>query len=153
MQISTIYIFLATPDTNHSLNQLRCCLQDIFHWMNDSKLKLNTDKTEFLIIGTQRQRDKIECFFPTPLLDQNFAPTASARNLGIIFENIFYFVIFITFEIFVVPAEICLFLLRKLLQLLSLAVGLTTVIPYIIILLSRISETSACAELLVKCSY
>ena len=86
-----IYISLATPDTNHSLNQLSDCLQDIFHWMNDSKLKLNTDKTEFLIIGTQRQCDKIECFFPTPILDQNFTSTASAWNLGITFGNNFNF--------------------------------------------------------------
>ena len=40
-----IYISLATPDTNHSLNQLMDCLQDIFHSMNDNKLKLNTDET------------------------------------------------------------------------------------------------------------
>ena len=55
--------------------------------MNDSKLKLNTGKTEFLIIGTQRQRDKIECLSPSPILDQNLTPTTSARNLGITFEK------------------------------------------------------------------
>ena len=82
-----IYISLAKPDNNHSLNQLRDCLQDIFHWMNDSKLKLNTDQAEFLIISTQRQTDKMECFFPTPILDQNFTSTASAWNLGITFEQ------------------------------------------------------------------
>ena len=32
--------------------QIRDCLQDNFHRMNDSKLRLNTDKTEFLINGT-----------------------------------------------------------------------------------------------------
>ena len=85
-----IYISLTTPETNHSLNQLWDFLQDIFHWMNDSKLKLNTDKTEFLIIGTKRQRDKIECFFPTPILDQNFTPTTLAQNLGITFDTNFY---------------------------------------------------------------
>ena len=40
-----IYISLATPDTNRSLNQLRDCLHEIFHWMADSKLKLNADIT------------------------------------------------------------------------------------------------------------
>ena len=44
-----IYISLATPDTNRSLNQLSDCLQDIFHWMTDSKLKLNANKTELII--------------------------------------------------------------------------------------------------------
>ena len=59
-----IYLSLATPDTTCSLNQLRHCLHDIFHWMTGSKLKLNANKTEFLIIDTQKQRDKLDCFFP-----------------------------------------------------------------------------------------
>ena len=46
--------------------------------------KLNADKTEFLIIGKQKQRGK-HCFFPTPMLSQNFTPTVSARNLGVTF--------------------------------------------------------------------
>ena len=35
-------------DTCRSLNQLRDCLQDVSIWMENSKLKLNADKTEFL---------------------------------------------------------------------------------------------------------
>ncbi len=58
-----IYISLATPDTNRSLNQLSDCLQDIFHWMTDSKLKLNANKTELIIIGTPMQRCKLDGFF------------------------------------------------------------------------------------------
>ena len=74
-----IYLSLATPDTNCSLNQLRDCLQNIFNWMTDSKLKLNANKTEFLIIGTQKQQGKFDCFFPsTPMLSQNFIPAISA---------------------------------------------------------------------------
>ena len=41
-----IYLSLATTDTNCSVNQL----------------KLTANKTEFLIIGTQKQRCKLECF-------------------------------------------------------------------------------------------
>ena len=51
--------------------------------MKNSKLKLNTDKTEFLIIGTKSQRDESQCFFPTPIPYQNLTPTSSARNLKI----------------------------------------------------------------------
>ena len=78
-----IYISLATPDTNRSLNQLSNCFHDIFHWMADSKLKLNADKTEFLIIGTPKQHGKLDGFFPTCILSQNITPAAFARNLGI----------------------------------------------------------------------
>ena len=58
--------------------------------MTDSKLKLNTDKTEFLIIGTPKQHDKLDGF-PTRILSQNITPTASARNLGVIFDKNFNF--------------------------------------------------------------
>ena len=83
------YITLATPATNCSLNKLRDCLQNIFHWMTDSILKLNANETEFLIIGTQKNRCKLDCFFPTPMLSQNFTPAISARNLGVTFDNNF----------------------------------------------------------------
>ena len=47
-----MYLSLATPDTNCSLSEFR----DLIHWMTNSKLKLNANKTEFLIISTQKQR-------------------------------------------------------------------------------------------------
>ena len=47
-----IYVSLTTPYICRSLNQLSHCLQDVSLWMKNSKLKLNADKTEFLIIGT-----------------------------------------------------------------------------------------------------
>ena len=57
-----IYFSLTTPDTYRSLNQARDCLQDVSLWMKNSKLKLNEDKTEFLIIGTSTQRAKLDGF-------------------------------------------------------------------------------------------
>ena len=50
-------------------------------------MKLNADKTEFLIIGTHRQRDKIKTLFPIPLLNQHVMPAVSTRNLGVIFDD------------------------------------------------------------------
>ena len=47
-----IYVSLTTPDTCRSLKQLKNSLQDVSLWMKNSKLKLNADKAEFLIIGT-----------------------------------------------------------------------------------------------------
>ena len=59
-----IYVSLTTPDTCRSLNQLRDCLHDVSLWLKNRKLKLNADKTEFLIIGTSTQRVKLGGFFP-----------------------------------------------------------------------------------------
>ena len=55
--------------------------------MTESRLKLNADKTEFLIIGTHRQRDQIKTLFPIPLLNQHVMPAVSTRNLGVIFDD------------------------------------------------------------------
>ena len=57
-----MYLSLATPNTNCFLNQLSNYLQNIFHWTIDSELKLSGNKTEFLIIGTLKQRGKLGCF-------------------------------------------------------------------------------------------
>ena len=43
-----------------SLNQPRDCLQDVSLSMKNSKLNLNADKTEFLIIDTSTQRAKLD---------------------------------------------------------------------------------------------
>ena len=44
---------------------------------------------EFFVIGTQKHRGKLDCFFPTPMLSQIFTPAVSAWNLGVIFDNNF----------------------------------------------------------------
>ena len=72
-----------------SLSLVQQCLQDVSDWMIASKLKLNPDKTEFLLIGTKSQQDKFKKYFPTKLLDQDVTPTDSARNLGKEFDKDF----------------------------------------------------------------
>ena len=71
-----------------SLSLVQQCLQDVSDWMIASKLKLNPDKTELILIGTKAQRDKFKKYFPTKLLDQDVTPTDSARNLGAEFDNL-----------------------------------------------------------------
>ena len=70
-----IYISLTTADACRSLNQLRDCLQDVSLWMKNSNLKLNANKSEFIIIGTVTQRAKLDGFFPTHILNQSVTPT------------------------------------------------------------------------------
>ena len=59
--------------------------------MKSSKLKLNSDKTEFIIIGTKQQRQKLSNHFPVKLLDNDISPSDSVRNLGVIFDSDFSF--------------------------------------------------------------
>ena len=51
--------------------------------MKSSTLKLNSDKTEFIIIGTKQQRHKLSTHFPVKLLDNDITPYDSVRNLGV----------------------------------------------------------------------
>ena len=59
--------------------------------MKSSILKLNSDKTEFIIIGTKQQRHKLSNHFPVKLLDNDITPSDSVRNLGVIFDSDFSF--------------------------------------------------------------
>ena len=59
--------------------------------MIDSKLKLNADKTDFLIVGTPKQCGILDGFIPIRILSQNVTPAASANNLGIAFDKNFNF--------------------------------------------------------------
>ena len=82
-----VYVSSTTPDTCRSLNQLRDCLQNVSIWMKNSKLKLNANKTEFLIIGTSTRSATLGGFFATHILSQSITPTASVLNLGVTFDE------------------------------------------------------------------
>ena len=86
-----VYIELSQSDTHKSISSLSDCLTDISLWMKSSKLKLNSDKTEFIIIGTKQQRHKLSTHFPVKLLDNDITPSDSVRNLGAIFDSDFSF--------------------------------------------------------------
>ena len=55
-----IIISLSAPDANSSLHQLRNCLHDVCYWLTENRSTVNADKTEFLIVGPQRHRNKIK---------------------------------------------------------------------------------------------
>jgi len=61
-----------------------------FGWKN-CKLKLNAEKTEFLIIGTSTQRAKLDDSFPTHILSQSITSAASVLNVGVTFDENFNF--------------------------------------------------------------
>ena len=86
-----VYIELSQSVTHKSISSLSDCLTDISLWMKSSKLKLNSDKTEFIIIGTKQQRHKLSTHFPVKLLDNDITPSDSVRNLGVIFDSDFSF--------------------------------------------------------------
>ena len=82
-----VYIELSQSDTHKSISSLSDCLTDISLWMKS----INSNKTEFIIIGTKQQRHKLSNHFPVKLLDNDISPSDSVRNLGVIFDSDFSF--------------------------------------------------------------
>ena len=75
----------ATNQTDAVIAMERC-ISDIRTWMLTDKLKLNDDKTEFMLIGTKQQLSKvnIDCLIVGSI---DVALVTVARNLGTWFDS------------------------------------------------------------------
>ena len=62
------------------------CIEDIRDWMLNDKLKLNDDKTEFIIIGTSQQLAKVSINI-LRVGTATITPVSSERNLGSWFDS------------------------------------------------------------------
>ena len=69
------------------MEKLQHCVMAVSAWMTGSKLTLNPSKTEFLLIRTKLQREKFLNNFPWLILGQDTNPSASAKNLCIVFDG------------------------------------------------------------------
>jgi hypothetical protein len=55
--------------------------------MKYSKLKLNLEKTEFILFGSEYSRKKLMTCFPINILGNSLYPVEKVRNLGVIFDS------------------------------------------------------------------
>ena len=78
------YIHLSDKSASSAVAKLNACLQDVQRWMSLSKLKLNLEKTEFIVFGSKVQRQKISSHFPVGILGSLLHPVDSVRNLGVV---------------------------------------------------------------------
>ena len=76
------------PDTTRQeCTRLESCLTDIHLWMSANKLKLNTDKTEVLVVGTER---KLSSFNLAAISEAECHVLVSDKpisNLGVSFDR------------------------------------------------------------------
>ena len=68
------------------ITTLKKCIQEICSWMRRNFLKLNDEKTEFLLFGSRQQLSKVYLPFIT-IGDSQITPSSQARNLGVIFDS------------------------------------------------------------------
>ena len=68
-----------------AVDDLQACIRDIRTWMVQDKLKLNEAKTEFLIIGTRAQLNKV-MINDLQVGEVKVSAVYSVRNLGVCFD-------------------------------------------------------------------
>ena len=85
-----LYITLSPTNFFCSIQKLKNCLNDIQNFMFTNKLKLNPEKTEFILIGSKNNRKQLLPHFPTNILGNQVSPAQSVRNLGVVFDSNFF---------------------------------------------------------------
>ena len=86
-----LYIALSPANFSHSIQKLKNCLNDIQNFMFTNKLKLNPDKTEFILIGSKNNRKQLLPHFPINILGNQVSPAQCVKNLGVVFDSNFTF--------------------------------------------------------------
>ena len=83
-----LYITLSPANFFHSIQKLKNSLNDIQNFMFTNKLKLNPDKTEFILIGSKNNRNQLLPHFPINILGNQVSPAQSVKNLLVVFDSI-----------------------------------------------------------------
>ena len=88
-----LYFSLSPANFSHCIQKLKNCLNDIQNvmFMFTNKLKLNPDKTEFILIGSKNNRKQLLPHFPINILGNQVSPAQSIKNLGVVFDSNFTF--------------------------------------------------------------
>lgn len=73
-------------EANLCIQNLEKCITNIRQWMKENFLKLNDDKTEFLLFGSRQQLLKINVPY-IKIGDAQILPSSEARNLGVVFDS------------------------------------------------------------------
>ena len=86
-----LYVHLTHQNVASALNKLSRCIEDVKRWLSTNKLKLNPDKTKFIVFGSKSQHEKLNHSFPVNILGNLISPTDAVRNLGVWFDSDFSF--------------------------------------------------------------
>ena len=83
------YLSFSPNDIDEQLKALSAiedCVAAIRSWMSEDKLKLNDDKTEFLLVDTKQQLGKV-CIKDIKVGCVEISPSSSVKNLGVWFDS------------------------------------------------------------------
>ena len=82
-----LYLFFSIgSDLYEPVHKVEACIEDISSWMRNNKLKLNDDKTEYMVISS----DRVKAGLSIPDLMAGavkISPSHTFRNLGAMFDD------------------------------------------------------------------
>lgn len=71
-----------TASQTSTKNDMENCIEAVYSWMTQNKLKLNSEKTEFMIIGTKQQVAKMT-YSNISVGKEQINARSSVRDLGV----------------------------------------------------------------------
>ena len=80
-----IYCSFRSEQLDDTLKKVSTCINDIRSWMIRNRLKINDDKTEFLMITSPRSNINFDSSIQ--IGNAEIKPTRYCRNLGVMFDN------------------------------------------------------------------
>lgn len=80
-----LYISFSANNSVGALTQLTSTLDSVHSWLSRNRLSLNPSKTDFLIIGSKQQREKLS-FNSFTFGGNTISCAPTVRNLGVIFD-------------------------------------------------------------------
>ena len=81
-----LYISFLAPDSSTALSTLSDTLENVHSWLTCNRLCLNPSKTEFLLIGTSYQRERITQN-TLSFSGVNISVSESSRYFGVVFDS------------------------------------------------------------------
>ena len=81
-----IYKSVPLKNVPDMLNDLNTCITNVREWMTSNKLKMNGDKTEIMLVGTQYKINSISAFHVT-IIRESIPILSKVKNLGVILDN------------------------------------------------------------------
>jgi hypothetical protein len=81
-----LYVVFEIDQADDAINQLESTISSVRSWMMQNMLKLNTNKTEFLLISDQKQLQKLNNI-SLHVGSDTILPSNSARNIGVTFDS------------------------------------------------------------------
>ena len=82
-----IYVTITPENVTTAIPEIQSCLESVQSWMDYSKLKLNPDKTEFIVFGSKVLCNKLSHIFPVNNIGNISSPSDKVRNLAVIFDS------------------------------------------------------------------